>query len=118
MTKNWKKFVKIQVKNYTLSDIKFTKVKLLSWLELRNRASIQKLKTEVYNSTNLEFVEKQVVTFQNKKETRYKCYHIFSNSRGRCFILTFNSTIKVITVFPLGRKTLTRYRKDLYRSMH
>jgi hypothetical protein len=111
MVENWTNFVKNKVKKYELSNIKFTKANLLDWLENRNKSTIQDLKIEVYNSTNLEFVEKQEVTFQDKKEVRYKCYHIYSGSRGRCFILAFNSKIKIITVFPLGRTTLSKYRK-------
>jgi len=84
---------------------------LISWLEKRNKSTIQDLKTEIHDSTDLVFVAKQEVDFQGKKETRYRCYHIFSGSKGRCFILTFNSNIKVITVFPLGRTTITKYRK-------
>ncbi len=109
---DWSKFIKNKVKNYQLSDIKFTKIKLLNWLEKRNKSTIQDLKTEVHNSTNLVFVAKQEGEFQGSKEIRYKCYHIFSGSRGRCFILTFNnSNIKVITVFPLGRTTISKYKK-------
>ena len=111
MVQDWSSYVKNKVKNYDLSDIKFTKVNLLSWLEQRNKSTIQDLKTEIYHPTNLKFVEKQEVTFQDKKEIRYKCYYIYSGSRGRCFILAFNSQIKVITVFPLGRITLSKYRK-------
>lgn len=108
MVKNWADFVKKKIKDYGYSDIIFTKVKLIDWLEQRNKSTIDKMKNELYTSKNLEFVEQQEVKFQGNMEKRYRCYHIFSGSKGRCFILAFGSKIKVITAFPLGRKTLNQ----------
>ena len=111
MVKDWSDFVRKKVGNYNYDDIIFTKVKLMGWLEQRNKSTTEKMREEVYTSRDLEFVEKQEIEFKGKMEERYRCYHLFSGSKGRCIILTFNSKIKIVTAFPLGRKTLNQYRK-------
>ena len=69
------------------------------------------MKEEILNLKELTFTEKQTVEFEGKKEERFRCYFVYSRNRRRCYILNFNDKIKVITVFPLGRTTLKRYRK-------
>lgn len=111
MSNNWSDYVRKKVKRYDLSNIIFTKTKLLGWLEQRNKCSKDELKNEIHNPKNLVHVEKQILDYKGNKEERYRCYFVYSGSRGRCYILKFNSNIKVITVFPLGRITLRKYKK-------
>lgn len=111
MRKDWSDFIKVKIKEYDLSRIIFTKQKLLNWLAARNDCSIEDMKKEILNPKSLVFADKQTIDFEGQKEDRYRCYFIYSNTRGRFYILNFNSFIKVITAVPLGRRTLRRYKK-------
>jgi len=68
------------------------------------------MKEEIIRLRDLVYSEKQEIEFESEKEERFRCYFIYSHNRGRCYVLKFNGDIKVITVFPLGRTTLKRYR--------
>ena len=111
MGKDWSEFVRKKIKKYVMNDILFTKLNLLDWLEERNKCTVKEMKSELHQLENLVFVEKQEVLYEGINEERYRCYFVYSRSRGRCYILRFNAPIKVITVFPLGRVTLRKYKK-------
>ena len=103
--------VKEKVKKYSKDQIIFTKFHIINWLCKRNNSTIDNMKEEVLNLKHLTFTEKQQVEFEGKKENRFRCYFLYSNNKGRCYVLKFDEQIKVITVFPLGRTTLKKYRK-------
>ena len=103
-------YIHSKVKEYTPNQVIFTK-KNVSFLLERINSSEEDVKKDIFLQKHLTFTEKQSILFDSSSETRYRCYFIYSNSRGRCYVLTFNSVIKIITAFPLGRKTLNRYRK-------
>ncbi len=103
--------VKEKVKKYTKDQVVFTKSRILDWLCKRNNTIVEKMKEEVLNPKGLIFTEKQQVEYDGEKEERFRCYFIYSNNRGRCYVLKFDNQIRIITVFPLGRTTLKRYRK-------
>lgn len=84
---------------------------LLTGYVKRNNSTIDEMKNEILVLNKLTFTEKQDVEFEGQKEERFRCYFVYSGNRGRCYLLNFNDNIKVITVFPLGRTTLKRYRK-------
>jgi len=109
MRKDWSSFVADKLTK--LPEIVFTKKELLIWLAKRNNTSLELLKLELKNSKSLVFVEKQEIEYQGKIEERFRCYFVYSNNRGRCYVLKFNHKIKIITVFPLGRTTLRRYKR-------
>ncbi|MBS3089084.1 hypothetical protein J4402_04920 [Candidatus Pacearchaeota archaeon] len=74
----------------------------------RNKMSKQEIEEEIINCKNLSFTEKQI----KDNETRYALFFIYSGRKGRKYIVTFrDGNIRVITIFPLGRKTLKRYKK-------
>tara|TARA_Y100000310_G_scaffold238101_1_gene241450 strand:+ start:12 stop:359 length:348 start_codon:yes stop_codon:yes gene_type:complete len=104
--------VKEKVKKYSEGQIAFTKSRILDWLCKRNKTTVEKMKEEVLNLKDLTFTERQLVEFEGEKEERFRCYFVYSNNRGRCYVLKFDKQIKIITVFPLGRTTLKRYRKS------
>lgn len=113
MTKNWYIFVKNRIDKYPISEIKFTKEgDNLEWLAERNNCSLDDLKQELKTTEHLVLAEKQEVDYKGGPETRFKCYYIYSNSRGRCFLVIIGEKIKIITAFPLGRITLNKYRKN------
>jgi hypothetical protein len=103
--------VKERVKRYKKDQIIFTKSRIINWLCKINNMIVEEMKEEVLNPANLTFTEEQQIEYEGKKEERFRCYFVYSNNRGRCYILKFDKQIKVITVFPLGRTTLKRYRK-------
>lgn len=108
--KDFSEELKNKVKLYDKNGVVFTKNNPELIFKRINRSE-EEIKEEILNSIGLVFVDKQEIEFKGIKEIRYACYHIHSNSKGRCYILNFNHEIKVITAIPLGRKTLNKYRK-------
>lgn len=111
MADDQSEFVRKKIKNYSLAEVKFTKVKLLDWLAKRNKDSIENMKKEVLSLKTMVFAERQVREHKGKYRERFACYLTYSNTRGRRYVLEFDKGLKIITVHPLGRMTLTRYRK-------
>ena len=109
--KDWSGDVKEKTKKYSQEQIIFTKTELIDWLCKRNNTTADKLKKEVLNPINLAFAEKQQAKFEGKNEERFRCYFVYSKNKGRCNILRFKNDLKIITVFPIGRTTLKKYRK-------
>ncbi len=109
--KDWSDVVKEKVKKYSEDQIVFTKSRLINWLCKRNKSTLEKMRNEIINSDALTFTEKQEIKYESEKEERFRCYFVYSGSKGRCYVLRFNHQIKVITVFPLGRTTLKKYRR-------
>ena len=99
------------IKDYSKEQIIFTKKDKLAWLCKRNNTTVDKMQDEILSLNNLESVESQEVEHLGEKEKRFRCYFLYSNSKGRCYVLKFDEKIRVITVFPLGRLTLRKYRK-------
>ncbi len=110
-TKDWSDVVKEKVKKYSKEQIIFTKSRIIDWLCKRNNSTIEDLKREVLDSTDLTFTERQEVEYEGETEERFRCYYVYSKTRGRCYVLKLDYKIEIITVFPLGRTTLKRYRK-------
>lgn len=102
--------VKEKLKRYSVSDLIFTKKNHQEILQKR-RISGEEIIRDITNPEKLVFAQKQIRVFKGIEETRYRCYFVHSHSKGRCYVLKFNLRLKIITVFPLGRKTLNRYRK-------
>lgn len=102
--------IKTMLRRYSQKNITFTKKNYKKILEKRNLSETE-IKKELLNPNKLVLAEKETRTFENKKEIRYRCYFIYSNSKGICVIIKLNKKLKIITAFPLGRKTLNRYRK-------
>ena len=109
--KDWSDVIKDKINRFSKDEIIFTKSRLIDWLCRRNKSTLDEMKAEVLNYKDLVFTEKQEVEFEGKKEVRFRCYFVYSRNRGRCYVLKFNHELKVITVFPLGRTTLKRYRR-------
>lgn len=81
--------------------------KPVDYLEFRNGCSIEEMERELLEFKDLKFVERQL----RDGDKRYKTYHIYSNSKGRVYVVTFTSKIRIITIYPLGESTTKRYRK-------
>jgi len=117
MAENQLDYINNKVKEYTEDKIKFTKRNYERVLE-RINCTEDTVKKEVLSLKKLVFVEKEIREFAGSKEERYRCYFVYSNSKGRCYILTFNDKLKIITIFPLGRRTLNKYRKKFKGGLH
>ena len=104
--------IKTKISSFALSDIIFTKKKaMLLWLAERNSSTLEELKVELKNLQYLVLMERQTAEFEGKTEERFRCYFVYSRTKGRCFVIKFNHQLKIVTVFPLGRTTLRKYKR-------
>ncbi|MFA5857402.1 MAG: hypothetical protein WC867_08630 [Candidatus Pacearchaeota archaeon] len=71
----------------------------------------ENIETELINLENIKFCEKQ----QRNGEIRYSIYFVYSNKKGRVYVVTFEDKIVVITIFPIGKTTLKKYKKRFIR---
>ena len=108
MNKDYSETLKKLIKNYKKEDIVY--VKPLDILLSRIKATKEEIEEELMNLKNLEFTEKQ----EKDEETRYVLFFVHSKRKGRVYVITFTNKIKLITIFPIGRKTLRRYRKKRF----
>ena len=76
----------------------------------RINSTKEKVIRELLILENLEFVEKQ----ERKNETRYALYFVYSKRNGRVYIITLKDKLRVITAYPLGKKTLSKYDKKRF----
>ncbi len=103
---NYSNEVKELIKKYKKEDIVFGKP--LDFLVSRVKSTKEKIEDEILSCDNLTFTEKQI----KDDEIRYSLFFIYSKKKGRKYSITFrDSTLRVITIFPLGRRTLKKYRK-------
>ena len=106
MEKDYSNEVREILKKYKKEDIIFGK--RLDPLMSRIKSNKQEVEEEILNCNNLSLTEKQ-----NKSgEIRYRLYFLYSNKKGKGYVITFRDTnLRIITIFPLGRKTIKKYMK-------
>jgi len=97
--------VKNLIKKYRKEDLRFAKP--LDYLVWRNNAIKEEMEEELFSLKDLEFAYKQF----RGGETRYALYFIYSRKRGRVYIVHFDEKMTTVTVYPLGRKTLSKYKR-------
>lgn len=107
--------LKNKLKSYKREDIVFTKPNLEILLSDR-KLDRNELIEEILSLKNLKYIETEERIHKGINELRYRLYFVYSRSRGRFYVVRFNSKLKIITVFRLGRKTLNRYKRRLNRS--
>ena len=106
MKEDYSDEVKNFIKKYTQYDFEYGKD--LKFLTKRMGATQEEINNEILNCDNLSFANKQI----KDSETRYALFFIYNKKEGRKYIITFREQkLRIITAFPLGRKTLKRYRK-------
>jgi predicted kinase len=106
MEKDCSDEVKDLVKKYKKEDIVFGKP--LDLLLSRVKIDKAEVEEEILSCDNLSLVEKQI----KDSEIRYKLFFVYSRKKGREYVVTFrDNNLRIITIFPLGRKTLKKYRK-------
>ena len=97
---------KVGLRKYKKEDIEFGKS--LDFLLSRLKTTKDKIEGEILNCDKLSFIEEQ----SKDNETRYALFFIYDKRKGREYVITFrNNKLRIITIFPLGRKTLIKYRK-------
>ncbi len=109
MTKEYSEEVKKLIRKYEKEKIMYGKP--LDYLLFRNKTTKEEIEKEIIDCENLEFTEKQ----EKEEEIRYLLYFIYSRKRGRAYVLKFNEKIKIITIYPLGKRTLKRYHKKRFK---
>lgn len=106
MEENYSNEVKGLIEKYKKGGIVYGKP--LDILLSRIKSSKKEVEEEVFTLKNLEFVEKQIKDY----ETRYSLFFVYGGNKGRIYVITFrDKNIRIITIFPLGRKSLRKYRK-------
>jgi len=109
MAKDYSEEVKTLIIGYKKEDAEYGKP--LEYLLSRNKMTKEEIVKEIFECKNLEFTEKQ----ERKGEIRYVLYFVYSRKKGRAYILRFNEKIRIITIYPIGKKTLRRYRKKRFK---
>ena len=53
---------------------------------------------------------------RKQNETRYVLYFVYSGKRGRVYVIKpMRKELKIITIYPIGKLTLRRYRKKRFK---
>ena len=104
---NIKEFDKL-LKNYSKDDVVFGKIE--KYILDRINASKEEILNELFSGENLEFVEKQ----EKDNETRHVLFFVYSKRRGRVYVVRFGRELRIITAYPLGRRTLSKYKKKRF----
>jgi len=98
----------ILLKNYSKDDIVFGKIE--KYILNRINASKEEVINELFSGENLKFVEKQ----EKNNETRYALFFVYSKRKGRVYVINFGKELRIITAYPIGRKTLSKYKKKRF----
>ena len=105
MTKDYSEELKELIEKYKHNGFRFAKP--LDFLLERANDTKENIEKELISLKNINFCEKQ----ERKGEIRYLLYFVYSNKRGRVYAITFKDKIIIITIFPIGKTTLKRYKK-------
>ncbi len=105
MVKNYSEELKELINKF--KDNGFRYAKPVDFLLERISDTKENVEKELIDFKNLKFCEKQ----ERKGETRYTLYYVYSNRKGRVYAIAFEDKIVIVTMFPIGKKTLKKYRK-------
>lgn len=102
--------VKRLIKEFKEKGFEYGKPK--DYLEFRNGCSIEDLEKELLEQKDLKFTERQI----REGEKRYKLYYVYNKRKGRVYVITFRSKIRIITIYTLGPGTLNKYNKTRFKN--
>ena len=105
MKEDCSKEVKEFIEKYENKGFRYAKP--LEFLLNRIGDTKENIEKELINLKNLQFCKKQI----RRGEIRYTLYYVYSNKKGRVYAISFEDKIVVITIFPLGKRTLKKYKK-------
>jgi len=98
--------VKKLINQYKKESIVFGKD--LAFLLSRVKESKEEIEKEILSCKDLIFVEKQI----KGNEIRYVLFFIYNKRKGKQYVITFrDKNLRIITIFPLGRRTIRKYKK-------
>ena len=98
----------ILLKNYSKKDVAFGKTE--KYILDRINASKEEVINELFSGEKLEFVEKQ----EKNNEIRHALFFVYSKRKGRVYVVKFGRELRIITAYPLGRRTLSKYKKKRF----
>jgi len=105
MTKDYSEELKELIDKYKNKGFRYAKP--IALLLERINDTKENVEKELINLNNLKFCNKQ----ERKGETRYTLYYLYSHRKGRVYAITFEDKIVIVTIFPIGKKTLKKYKK-------
>ena len=108
MVKDYTEEVKKLIKEYKKEDIEYHKP--IKYLCQRNSLTQDEIEESIMSCKEISFTELQEKSY----ETRYALFFVYNKRRGNCFVLTFDEKITVVTIYPIGRKTILRYKKKRF----
>ena len=99
------------IKKYSKEEVEFGKD--LDYLCFRNSCKKEDFLEDLFSYENLHIVIKQ----KRDNEERFLAYYIYSKRKGRAYVLRFYpDKIRVITIYPLGNRTLKKYTKGKFKN--
>jgi hypothetical protein len=98
------------LERYSGKDIIFAKTK--RYILDRIGSNEEEVVKDILSTEKLEFVEKQ----ERGNETRYALFFVYSRRKGRVYVLALEENIKIITAYPLGKRTLSKYHKKRFKN--
>ncbi|MEK6932955.1 MAG: hypothetical protein AABW56_04150 [Nanoarchaeota archaeon] len=96
------------IQNHKEKGIRYGKS--LDFLLKRIKRTKEDVEHDIFSLNNLEHIEKQ----EKSGETRFVLFFVHTKRKGIEYVLTFKDKIVIITAFPLGKRTLIRYRKKRF----
>ena|SRR3989344_1999981 len=105
MAKNYLGELKELIERYKEKGFRYAKP--IDFLLERINDTKENIEKELIDFKDLKFYEKQ----ERKGEIRYTLYYVYSNRKGRVYVIAFENKIVIVTIFPIGKKTLKKYKK-------
>ena len=109
MIKDYSAEVKELIKKNKTKGFEYGKP--VDYLCFRNKAKKEDFESDLINCKDLKLAIKQ----EREGEIRYILYFVYSSRRGRAYAIVCREKIRIITIWPLGRRTLKKYRKEKFK---
>ncbi|MEK6833610.1 MAG: hypothetical protein AABY32_06205 [Nanoarchaeota archaeon] len=106
MKRDYSNEIKEMIRQYKKESIEYGKD--LNLFLRRLKVTKEEIDEEILKCDSLSFTEKQI----KENEIRYALFFVYSKRKGRKYVITFREPrLRIITTFPLGKRTLRKYRK-------
>ena len=109
MVKDYSKEIKNKINKLMNKGFDFGKSD--KYLEHRTGKSFKEIIREIKDCKFLEFTEKRII----EGEERFTLYFVYNKRKGMAYAITFRKKIRIITAFPLGRRTLSKYNRKRFK---
>jgi hypothetical protein len=98
-----------KLKKYNSKDVFYCKP--INYLCFRNNCSEMDFEKDLLSGKNLKVINPH----KRNGELRHGLYFIYNRRKGRVYIVKFGNLLKVVTIYPIGTKTLNRYNKRRFK---